>query len=254
MRAKKRFGQHFLHDENIARKIADALTFTRPGEKTKILEIGGGTGRLTRFLLLREEYEVYVVEIERDAIAFLKENFPQLDGHLIEGDFLKLKLEEYFSYPLPVIGNIPYNITGPIFFKILDYRDMIPEAVLMIQKEVAQRVVAHPNSKEYGVLSVMLQSYYHTEYLFSVPPGAFRPRPKVMSAVVRLRRRSADPPVRDYDFFRYVVKTAFNQRRKTVRNSMKGLYNLDKVPEDILDKRAEQLILEEFWHLASLVE
>ena len=254
MKAKKRFGQHFLKDENIARRIADSLQFKQEGQKTKLLEIGGGTGMLTQFLLMREEYEVYVVEVERAAIEFLRERFPQLGDHLIEGDFLKLKLDELFTYPLPIIGNIPYNITGPIFFRVLDYRDLVPEAVFMIQKEVAQRIIAHPGTKDYSVLTVMVQTFYETEYLFNVPPTAFRPQPRVTSAVVRLRRKAVDPPIKDYNFYRYVVKTAFSQRRKTVRNSMKNLYNLDKVPQEILDKRAEQLSLEDFFRLAELVE
>ena len=254
MRAKKRFGQHFLKDENIAKRIADSLRFKQDGQKTKLLEIGGGTGMLTQMLLMREEYELYVVEVERAAIKFLRERFPQLGDHLIEGDFLRLKLDEMFSYPLPIIGNIPYNITGPIFFHVLDYRDLVPEAVFMIQREVAQRIVARPGTKDYSVLTVMVKTFYDTEYLFNVPPTAFRPQPRVTSAVVRLRRKDVDPPIRDYDFYRYVVKTAFSQRRKTVRNAMKNLYNLDKVPQEILDKRAEQLSLEEFYQLARLAE
>ncbi len=254
MKAKKRFGQHFLKDENIARRIADALQFKQEGQKTKLLEIGGGTGMLTQFLLMREEYEVYVVEVERAAIEFLKERFPQLGDHLIEGDFLRLRLDEMFTYPLPIIGNIPYNITGPIFFRVLDYRDLVPEAVFMIQKEVAQRIVAQPGTKDYSVLTVMIRTFYETKYLFNVPPTAFRPQPRVTSAVVRLRRKAVDPPIEDYDFYRYVVKTAFGQRRKTVRNSLKNLYNIDLVPQSILDKRAEQLSLEEFYELARLAK
>ncbi len=254
MRAKKRFGQHFLRNLDIAKRIAGALEFSVPGRKVNLLEIGGGTGVLTQFLLQREEYDLYVVEIDREAQQILERKFPQLQGKIIKGDFLKLKLEDYFEPPLPVIGNIPYNITGPIFFKVLDYRVMIPEAVFMIQKEVAQRLVAKPGSKEYGVLSVMVGSFYDVEYLFSVPPGAFSPPPRVMSAVVRLVRKSQDPPVEDYDFFRFVVKTAFNQRRKTLRNAMKSLYDISKVPAGILDKRAEELSLEDFWQLSKLVK
>ncbi len=254
MKAKKRFGQHFLKDENIARKIADSLQFKQEGQKTKILEIGGGTGMLTQFLLMRQEYEVYVVEVDREAIAFLRQRFPELGDRLIEGDFLRLRLDRLFDYPLPVIGNIPYNITGPIFFRVLDYRDLVPEAVFMIQREVAQRIVAQPGTKDYSVLTVMVNTFYETEYLFNVPASAFRPRPRVTSAVVRLRRKQGEPPIDDYDFYKYVVKTAFGQRRKTVRNSMKSLYNLEAVPQEILDKRAEQLTLEEFFQLARLVK
>ena len=253
MRPKKRFAQHFLRDMNLAGRIANSLEFRSQDGKTTVLEIGPGTGVLTQFLLQKEDIDLYVAELDRDAIAILREKFPQLKDKIIEGDFLKIKLEERFEYPLPVIGNLPYNITGPIFFKVLDYRDLIPEAVFMIQKEVAQRVVAKPGSKEFGVLSVMLQSYYKTEYLFSVPPGKFNPPPKVMSAVVRLKRKE-DPPVDDYNYFRYIVKTAFNQRRKTLRNALKGLYDVSQVPEEMLSKRAEQLSLEDFWKLPSLVK
>jgi len=253
MRAKKRFGQHFLRNLDIAKRIADSLRFKLEGKKVNLLEIGGGTGVLTQFLLQREEYELYVVEIDREAQQILERRFPQLKGRIIKADFLKLRLEEYFEPPLPIIGNIPYNITGPIFFKVLDYRQMIPEAVFMIQKEVAERLVAKPGSKNYGVLSVMVGSFYETEYLFSVPPSAFSPPPRVMSAVVRLVRRQEPPPIDDYDFFRFVVKTAFNQRRKTARNALKHLYDISRVPSEILDKRAEQLSLEEFWELSRLV-
>ncbi len=253
MRPKKRFGQHFLKDENIARRIAESLQFKQEGRRTNLLEIGGGTGMLTQFLLQRQEYELFVVEVEREAIEFLSERFPQLGDRLIQGDFLKLRLDEMFSYPLPVIGNIPYNITGPIFFRVLDYRDLVPEAVFMIQKEVAQRIVAEPGSKDYSVLTVMVKSFYDTEYLFNVSAQAFYPQPNVKSAVVRLRRRAIDPDIDDYDFYRYVVKTAFGQRRKTVRNALKTLYNLESVPSNILDKRAEQLTLDEFFQLAKLV-
>lgn len=253
MKAKKRFAQHFLKDDNIARKIADSLQFRKQGEKTDLLEIGGGTGKLTQFLLQKPEYELYVVEMEREAINFLKTHFSQLKDRLIEADFLKLNLAQIFSYPLVIIGNIPYNITGPIFFRILDYRHLIPEAVLMIQKEVALRVVAQPGTKDYSVLTVMLKAYYNTEFLFTVSAGAFVPRPRITSAVVRLKRKETDPPIKNYDFFRFVVKTAFNQRRKTVRNSLKNLYNIDNVPQEILEKRAEQLTLEDFFLLTNLI-
>ncbi len=253
MRAKKHYGQHFLIRTDIAQRIADAMSYSLPGKKVNLLEIGGGTGVLTRFLLERPEYDLYVVEIDPEAQQILLQNFPQLDGRLIKGDVLRLNFERLFENPLPVIGNIPYNITGPLFFKILDYRHMVPEVVFMIQKEVALRLVAGPGTKDYGVLSVMLQSYYETEYLFSVPPSAFRPRPRVTSAVVRLKRREQFPDV-DFDFFKYVVKTAFSQRRKTLRNSLKKLYDISRIPADYLDKRAEQLGLEEFWELSKLIK
>ncbi len=254
MRAKKRFGQHFLKNFDIARRIAEALDFRVDGKKVNLLEIGGGTGVLTQFLVTREEYELYVVEIDREAQQILEQKFPGLANRIIKGDFLSLKLDQIFEPPLPVIGNIPYNITGPIMFKILDYRHLVPQAVFMVQKEVAQRIVASPGSKEYSVLSVMLQSFYRTKYLFSVPRNAFSPPPKVVSAVVKLERRPDEEiDIEDYQFFRYVVKTAFGQRRKTLRNSLGKLYDIEQVPREILDKRAEQLSVEEFWELAKLV-
>ena len=254
MRAKKRFGQHFLKNFDIAKRIVDSLDFTLPDRKINVLEIGGGTGVLTQFLVTKEQYQLYVVEIDRDALAILRQKFPQLKGRIIAGDFLRLNLEQYFVPPLLVIGNVPYNITGPIIFKILDYRQMIYQSVLMVQKEVAQRIVAKPGTKDYGILSVMVQSFYDAKYLFSVPPGAFSPPPKVTSAVVKLDKKQKQPPIDDYDFFKYVVKTAFNQRRKTLRNALKKLYNIDRVPPEILDKRAEQLTIEQFWQLTNLVK
>ncbi len=255
MRAKKRFGQHFLKNFDIAKRIAESLDFKVEGKKINLLEIGGGTGVLTQFLINREEYQLYVVEIDREAQEILLKKFPSLSQRIIKGDFLNLKLDQLFEPPLPVIGNIPYNITGPIMFKILDYRNLVPQAVFMVQKEVAQRIVAKPGTKEYSVLSVMLQSFYRTKYLFSVPRNAFTPQPKVVSAVVKLDRRPEEEiDIEDYQFFRYVVKTAFGQRRKTIRNALRKLYDIEQIPQDFLDKRAEQLSVEEFWQLAKLVK
>ncbi len=254
MKAKKRFGQHFLKNLDVAKRIADSVTYVEPGRKVYLLEIGPGTGVLTQFLVQKQEYELYLVEIDREAQEILVKRFPQLSERLIRGDFLKLDLSEYFTGSLVVVGNIPYNITGPIMFKVLDYRDLVRQCVFMVQREVAHRIVAGPGSKEYGILSVMLQSYYRVEYLFGVSSGSFYPRPRVESAVVRLTREERGADELDYNFFRYIVKTAFNQRRKTLKNALGKLYDLSEVPEEYLDKRAEQLSLEQFWELARKIK
>lgn len=223
VRAKKSLGQHFLTDLSIARQIADALIVPSGPEKADVLEVGPGMGVLTQYLLQRPEIALKMVEIDRESVDYLLVNFPQVNGSLIEADFLKLRLENFFKDSFRVIGNFPYNISSQIFFKILDYKESVPEVVCMIQKEVAERIAEKPGTKTYGILSVLLQAWYDIEYLFTVGEGAFNPPPKVKSAVIRLTRNGRTGLGCDESLFRTVVKTSFNQRRKTMRNSLKPL-------------------------------
>ena len=217
VRAKKALGQHFLTDQSIARGIVDAL------QGNQALEVGPGMGVLTQYLLPRPEMSLKVVEIDDESVVYLRKHYPKLGENLIEGDFLKMDLDGIFEGEYSVIGNFPYNISSQIFFKILEHRDRIPEVVCMIQKEVAERIAEKPGTKTYGILSVFLQAWYDIDYLFTVGSGAFNPPPKVQSAVIRLTRNSRKDLGCDEKLFRTVVKTAFGQRRKTLRNSLKPL-------------------------------
>jgi 16S rRNA (adenine1518-N6/adenine1519-N6)-dimethyltransferase len=252
VRAKKHLGQHFLTDKNIAHNIATSLSLKN--SYTKVLEIGPGMGVLTKFLL-EQEFETFVIEIDRDSVAYLKQHFPKLKNHIIEGDFLKLPIERFFNEPVAIIGNFPYNISSQILFKTLEYRNQIPELVGMFQKEVAERIAAPHGNKSYGILSVLLQAWYNIEYLFTVHEHVFSPPPKVKSAVIRLTRKENKEILCDEKQFKNVVKTAFNQRRKTLRNALKPL-----LPEDInselapfLSLRAEQLSVQDFIKLTQLL-
>jgi len=250
VRPKKALGQHFLKDQNIARKIASNLTGY--GNYTRILEIGPGTGVLTRFLINDERFTWYGVEIDKDSVQYLAETFPGILQRLTEGDFLKIPFNDLASgLPLGIIGNFPYNISSQIIFKVLENHQLVPELVGMFQKEMALRVVASHGSKTYGIISVLTQALYRVEYLFQVDEQVFQPPPKVKSAVIRLTRKE-DPLPCDLGALFKVVKAAFNQRRKTLRNSLKGL-NLDweSLPESFSGMRAEQLNLESFFRLAN---
>ena len=251
VRAKKHLGQHFLKDENVAHRIADCLT----GEGySHILEIGPGTGVLTQFLLERPE-ELMLIELDRESVAYLKTHYKELKNRIIEGDFLKLPLEKIYEEPFAIIGNYPYNISSQILFKVLDNRDRIPEFAGMFQKEVAERIVASPGSKTYGILSVLTAAFYEGEYLFTVEPEVFNPPPKVKSGVIRLKRKQNYYLDCDEKLFYKVVKTAFNQRRKTLRNALKSLnLALPENREDLLTKRAEQLGLEDFIFITKSLE
>lgn len=251
VRAKKSLGQHFLKDLNIAKKIVDSLD----GEQiNKVLEIGPGMGVLTQYLLPNKNFETHVVEIDTDSVAYLKENYPELDGRIIGEDFLKYDLSKLFDEPFSVIGNFPYNISSQIFFRVLDYRDQIPEVVCMIQKEVAERMSAEPSCKAYGILSVLMQAFYDIDYLFTVGEKVFDPPPRVKSAVIRMRRNTtSDLKCSESLFFR-VVKTGFNQRRKTLRNSLKSLLGDKKLEDDIMGQRPEQLTVQEFVELTNKIE
>ena len=251
VRPKKHLGQHFLKDLNIAKSIADGLT--GHGGYDKVLEIGPGTGVLTQFLL-QNNVETSVIEIDRESVAYLKQHYPQLDGRIIEGDFLKLNMEERFPGKFGVVGNFPYNISSQIFFKILDLKQQVPEVVCMIQKEVADRLISPPGNKAYGILSVFLQAYYELEYLFTVPPNVFNPPPKVNSAVIRLKRNEREALDCDEVLFRRVVKAGFQMRRKTLRNALKPINLPEELSgEKVLDQRAETLSVDQYVELTNLI-
>ena len=268
--AKKFLGQHFLTDLTVARNIAetaykgqsDEVQSTK--EKIRVLEIGPGMGVLTQYLLKNPNIQLTAIEIDRESVAYLKEWYPEL--HLIQGDFLKLDLN--IIYPdgeFNVIGNYPYNISSQIFFKVLEYKDRIPVCSGMIQKEVAERIASKPGKKAYGILSVLLQAYYDIEYLFTVHEHVFNPPPKVKSAVIRMTRNKRRQLDCDEELFKTVVKTAFNQRRKQMRNSLRGLIEISPQPspegngekeerlEWFLTRRPEQLSVDEFIELTKLI-
>ncbi len=242
VRPKKHLGQHFLRDENIARKIIGSI----PGEFTNVVEIGPGTGVLSRYLLADERLTTFFIEIDHESIEYLRATFPEISGKLISADFLDTDLSAFPS-PFIVIGNFPYNISSQILFKVLDNRNSIPCVVGMFQKEVAERISSPPGSKKYGILSVLLKAFYDTEYLFTVNETCFNPPPRVKSAVIRLRRNTTIALGCDEKLFFRVVKTAFNQRRKTLRNAL-GSFSFQTLKKDdvILGKRAEQLSVEDF--------
>ena len=252
VKAKKNLGQHFLKDEGIARRVAATLDDVA---ELPILEVGPGTGMLTRFLLEKGK-DLTVVEIDRESVAYLREHYPQLEGKILEQDFLRMNLGAYFNGSFCVIGNYPYNISSQIFFKVLDNKDLVPCCAGMIQKEVAERLAASPGSKTYGILSVLLQAWYDVEYLFTVDEQAFIPPPKVKSAVVRLTRNKRRHLACNEKLFKTVVKTGFNQRRKMLRNSLKSLLSDENpFPDDpLLTKRPEQLSIEQFEELTNLLE
>ncbi len=243
VKAKKHLGQHFLKDKTIASDIAEALV--EHGNYKDVLEVGPGTGVLTQYLL-NKKFQLHAVEMDRESVAYLKQNFIQLTDNLIEGDFLQLNFEEITKGPLCVIGNFPYNISTQIYFKILENKDKVPEVVGMLQKEVAERITASPGSKTYGILSVLVQAFYNTEYLFTVGPEVFIPPPKVQSAVIRITRNDVKELDCDEKKFKMVVKTAFNQRRKTLRNALKSLTFATAPDEHLLTLRAERLSVDDY--------
>jgi len=252
VRAKKALGQHFLTDLTIARNIVGALTVS---DVRDVLEIGPGMGVLTQYLLLREDIDPRMIEIDEESVNYLLTHFQGIQGKLMEEDYLRLNMRKIFPGNYRVIGNFPYNISSQIFFKILDDKDLVPEVVCMIQKEVAERLAEKPGSKTYGILSVLLQAWYDIEYLFTVGSGAFAPPPKVQSAVIRLRRNSRTQLGCDEKMFRQVVKTAFNQRRKTLRNALKPLIaEGTDTSLEIFDLRAERLSVEDFVSLTNMLK
>ncbi len=247
---KKSLGQHFLRDKGIAGKIAASLS----GEGCdSVLEVGPGMGILTGFLIKRDFPDFRVVEIDRESVAYLRNTLPELTK-IIEGDFLTLDIRGNFPGKVAVIGNFPYNISSQIFFRILENRDIVPEVCGMLQKEVAQRICAGPGSKTYGILSVLLQTYYSVNYLFTVPAAVFSPPPKVMSGVVRLTRNNRGHPGCDEKLLFRVVKACFNQRRKTLRNSVRSAFSLKSTDNDLLQLRPEQLSVDQFIELTNWIE
>ena len=251
VRAKKALGQHFLTDQSIARSIVDALSHDGVRD---VLEVGPGMGVLTQYLLQRPDIDLKMVELDGESVQYLMRHFPGMEGKLLEADYLKLNISKIFDGPYRVIGNFPYNISSQIFFKILEDKDIVPEVVCMIQKEVADRIAEPPGTKTYGILSVLLQAWYDIEYVLSVGPGAFNPPPKVKSAVIGLRRNSRTELGCDEKQFKQVVKTAFNQRRKTLRNALKPLLKegADTI-DPIFELRAEKLGVEDFVRLTDLI-
>jgi 16S rRNA (adenine1518-N6/adenine1519-N6)-dimethyltransferase len=250
VRAKKSLGQHFLKDRNVAARIADSLT----GEGyTSVIEIGPGMGILTQFLLERNFKDFRVIEIDNESVYFLEANFPQLKN-IIRGDFLQLDIESAFQEKLGIIGNFPYNISTQILFKVLENRDKIIEVTGMLQKEVAERICAGPGSKTYGILSVLLQAYYSIEYLFTVSEDVFSPPPKVKSGVIRLRRNDIIDLGCNEALFKRVVKACFNQRRKTLRNSVRAGFELKREDYPLFHLRPEQLSVNQFVNLTNWIE
>ena len=293
VRAKKALGQHFLTDQNIAKSIVAALQLPAAGGKAvasegkvnaevasvpsvqltteqparmKVLEIGPGMGVLSQYLLQRQDVDLRMIEIDDESVEYLESHFPQAHGRVIFGDFLKLDIDELFPEEFHVIGNFPYNISSQIFFRIIDYRNRIPQTVCMIQKEVAERIAEKPGSKTYGILSVLLQAWYDIEYLFTVGSGAFAPPPKVQSAVIKLTRNRRTSLGCDENAFKNIVKTAFGQRRKTLRNSLKPIIAAKATTEGwdtetltsftsapVFELRPERLSVEDFIGLTNLL-
>ncbi|HXI00583.1 MAG TPA: 16S rRNA (adenine(1518)-N(6)/adenine(1519)-N(6))-dimethyltransferase RsmA [Sphingobacteriaceae bacterium] len=252
VRAKKHLGQHFLTDKNIAEKIVNSLQLKNKYQQ--ILEVGPGMGILSDFLLQQKNLEVYMIDIDIESFRFLQKKYAGLGDKLINGDFLKLNFKDVFSGKFGIIGNFPYNISSQILFKVLENRDDVVEVVGMFQKEVAERCAAKPGSKEYGILSVLLQAWYTVEYLFTVKAGVFNPPPKVLSAVIRLTRNETEQLDCDERLFWQVVKTAFNQRRKTLRNALSSIINKEKMTEEpLLDLRAERLSVIDFVNLTNTI-
>ncbi len=257
VKPKKFLGQHFLTDLNIAQDIADTVDAM---PELPVLEVGPGMGVMTQFLL-KKPRPLKVVEIDFESVAYLRRNYPTLEEDIIEDDFLKMHLERTFGgQPFVLTGNYPYNISSQIFFKVLDYKDLIPMCTGMIQKEVAERMAAKPGNKTYGILSVLVQAWYTVDYLFTVHEHVFNPPPKVKSAVIRMTRNAVTDLGCDEQLFRRMVKTTFNQRRKTLRNNIKpllgelGLEGAAFLQDELFNKRPEQLSVQEFIDLTNLID
>lgn len=253
VKAKKYLGQHFLKDEAIALEIVESLKGVNSNED--ILEIGPGTGVLTKYLIDRYENSLTLIDLDQESIDFLHNSFPQLSDKIIYGDFIKLKIDYMSSEIFHVIGNFPYNISSQIFFKILEKKERVKSVVCMLQYEVAKRLTSPPGNKDYGILSVLLQAYYTLEYLFDVEPHVFEPPPKVRSGVIRLTRNDVDKLECDEVLFKSIVKQGFQNRRKTLRNALKPLnLPLQVVELELLNRRAETLSVQDFVGLTQMVE
>jgi 16S rRNA (adenine1518-N6/adenine1519-N6)-dimethyltransferase len=253
VKPKKFLGQHFLKDLEVAERIADTVDLF---PKLPILEVGPGMGVLTQFLILKER-PLKVVEVDYESIRYLRDSYPALEEDIIEDDFLKMRLQRLFDgNPFVLTGNYPYNISSQIFFKMLDNKELIPCCTGMIQKEVAERIAAKPGSRTYGILSILIQAWYHVEYLFTVSEQVFDPPPKVKSAVIRMTRNEVTDLGCDEKLFKQVVKTTFNQRRKTLRNSVKPILGKEcpLTEREIFNKRPEQLSVSEFVSLTNEIE
>jgi len=253
VRPKKHLGQHFLHDENIARKIIGSLS----GEILNVVEVGPGTGILSKYLLGNPVMKPFFFEIDPESVEYLQQQYPGISGKLVEQDFLKADLS-LIPAPFAVIGNFPYNISSQILFRVLEYRNSVPEVIGMFQKEVADRIASPPGSKKYGILSVLLKAWFNIEYLFTVNESVFYPPPKVKSAVIRLRRNKIKKLDCNEELFFLTVKTAFNQRRKTLKNALKGMIPAGISPQAgiqlLLNKRAEQLSVAGFVELTKYLD
>jgi len=250
VKAKKHLGQHFLTDLDIARAIAEGLQVT---EATKVLEVGPGMGVLTQFLVNNPKIDLSVVEIDEESVVYLKEHFKNPELKIIEADFLRYNLDQFSDTPFSIIGNFPYNISSQIYFKVLEYKDKIPVVVGMLQKEVAERLASGPGSKEYGILSVLLQAYYDIEYLFTVHENVFSPPPKVKSGVIRMKRNQVKQLDCNEVLFKQIIKMGFNQRRKMLSNSLKPLLNGMDTSAHIFTRRPEQLSVAQFIELTNIV-
>lgn len=238
---KKSLGQHFLKDEEICRKIVAALA---EDSFTKLVEVGPGGGALTKYLLGLHGIDFRAVELDDEKVTYLEITYPAIKGKIIHESILTTAPP--FDSAFTVVGNFPYNISSQILFRVLDWKDQVPVMIGMFQKEVAQRIVSQPGNKIYGILSVLVQAFYEVEYLFDVPPGSFNPPPKVMSGVIRLKRKTGDLPMKSERSFFVLVKTAFNQRRKMLRNPLKGMFDEEILKDALFSLRAEQLTIEQF--------
>lgn len=253
VKAKKHLGQHFLTDKNICKKIADQFQYHQNCKRA--LEIGPGTGALTDFLLLQEETDLSVIDVDIESIEYLKQNYPQLEGRIFKKDFLKVDIQEIMgTEPFAVVGNFPYNISSQILFRCLEYRNQIPEIMGMFQKEVAERVAEKPGSKQYGIISVILQAFYDIQYCFTVDEHVFNPPPKVKSGVIRCTRNNRESLPCDEKMFISIVKATFNQRRKTIRNSVKKMIHGESFDHPYLTLRPEVLSVEQFIELTLAIE
>ena len=249
VRPKKALGQHFLTDQNIAKKIVEQLS---PDVET-VIEVGAGTGVLTQYMVQDILDKFYVIEIDKESIAYLETHFSMLGERLIEGDFLKADLSQYGKQNMAIIGNFPYNISSQIFFQVLKYKEQVVEVVGMVQKEMAERMAAKEGSKTYGILSVLMQAWYDIDYLFTVHENVFNPPPKVKSAVMKMRRNAVIDLGCDEKLFVNIVKQAFNQRRKTMRNSLRPMLSPEIIDNEVFNKRPEQLSVQEFIDLTNLI-